>query len=189
VVGLLGGSFDPLYHRHLLTGMALCNQLALQEVRLIPSGAQPFKVRHHAPAEDRLRMVELAVAGQEGLSVERVEVDRPGRSYTVETLRVLRARDPDQSWCLLVGSDAAAEFAQWHEADAIPGLARVVFFRRAGGELPPVPDVEWVDVPAIDISATAVRARVRDGRSLRYWVPDVVAEYIATHRLYRDIEG
>ena len=80
-------------------------------------------------------------------------------------------------------------FAQWHEADAIPGLARVVFFRRAGGGLLPAPDVEWVDVPAIDISATAVRARVRDGRSLRYWVPDAVAEYIATHRLYRDTEG
>lgn len=191
MVGLLGGSFDPVHHGHLVTAVALLERLRLSEVRLVPAGSQPFKARHAAPAEHRLRMVELAVADYPGLAVERAELARPGPSYMVDTLRQLRAREPGESWTLLVGADAAAEFSSWREAEAISELAKVVFFGRAGHAPPPPEprDAEQVDVPAIEISATDLRARVRHGRSIRYWVPDAVAEYVATHRLYVEDEG
>jgi nicotinate-nucleotide adenylyltransferase len=187
MVGLLGGSFDPVHHGHLVTAVVLRERLGLSEVRLVPAGAQPFKARHVAPGEHRLRMVELAVAGHPGLTVERAELDRSGPSYMVDTLRGLQTSEPGESWTLMVGADAAADFSSWHEAEAIPELARVVFFHRAGHAPPEHRSAEQVDVPAIEISATDIRARVRDGRSIRSWVPDAVAEYIAMHRLY--VEG
>ena len=193
MVGLLGGSFDPVHHGHLVTAVVLRERLRLSTVRLVPAGLQPFKARHAAPAEHRLRMVELAVADYPGLAVERAELDRPGPSYMVDTLRQLRAGEPGESWTLLVGADAAADFSSWREAEAISELAKVVFFGRAGHPPPPPPrgfrDAERVAVPAIEISATDVRARVRHGRSIRFWVPDAVAEYIAAHRLYVEDEG
>ncbi len=191
MVGLLGGSFDPVHHGHLVTAVVLRELLELSEVRLVPAGAQPFKAGHAAPGEHRLRMVELAVADYPGLAVERAELDRPGPSYMVDTLRQLRAREPGESWALLVGADAAADFSSWREAETISELAKVVFFGRAGHAPPPSGprDAEQVTVRAIEISATDIRARVRHGRSIRYWVPDAVAEYVATHRLYVEDEG
>jgi len=188
VVGLLGGSFDPVHHGHLVTAVVLREELGLDEVRLVPARAQPFKAGHGAPVEDRLRMLELAVADCAGLAVEPIEVRRPGPSYTVDTLRLLGRREPAESWTLLVGSDAATEFAAWREHEAIMGLARVVFFSRAGQSPPALAGTDHVSVPGLDISATAVRERVARGRTIRYWVPDSVAEYIATHRLYMDTE-
>lgn len=189
MVGLLGGSFDPVHHGHLVTAVVLRELLGLGEVRLVPAGLQPFKTGHAAPGEHRLRMLELAVADYPGLAVDRAELDRPGPSYMVDTLRTLRVREPGESWTLLVGADAATDFPSWREAEAIGELARVVFFDRAGQPPPARRDTDRVEVPAIDISATDVRARVRDGRSIRYWVPDAVAEYIASHRLYVEEEG
>ena len=186
MVGLLGGSFDPVHHGHLVTAVVLRERLALTEVRLVPAGKQPFKTGHSATGEHRLRMLKLAVADYAGLVVERAELDRAGPSYMVDTLRALQAREPGESWTLLVGADAAEDFGSWREAKAIPDLARVVFFDRAGHAPPEYRKAERVEIPAIEISATDVRARVRDGRSLRYWVPDNVAEYIATHRLYAE---
>lgn len=184
-IGVLGGSFDPIHHGHLIVAQALRERLELDEVRLIPAGEQPFKEGlHRAPAADRAAMVELAVAGEPGLVTDRCEVERPGPSYTVVTLRALGARYPDAELFLLVGSDAAAELPTWHQAEAIPSLVRVVPFRRAGGGAP-----GEVEVPAIDISSTDVRARVRAGRSIRFRVPEAVAGYIAHHRLYQDSES
>jgi nicotinate-nucleotide adenylyltransferase len=177
----------------LVTAVVLRERLGLSEVRLVPAGTQPFKAGHAAPGEHRLRMVELAVADYPGLAVERAELDRPGPSYMVDTLRQLRAREPEESWTLLVGADAAADFSSWRESETILQLAKVVFFDRAGHAPPSPPlgpgDSEQVVVPAIEISATDVRARVRHGRSIRYWVPDAVAEYVAAHRLYVEDEG
>ena len=124
-----------------------------------------------------------------GFRVERAELDRPGPSYTVETLEALRKREPDAAFTLLLGADAALELGAWHRAGDLPGLARIVVFARAGTPVPPSPLVAAaVEVPAIAISATEIRRRVREGRSIRYWVPDAVAEYVARHRLYLDPE-
>ena len=189
-IGLLGGSFDPVHHGHLIAGRIAAEALGLDELRFVPAREQPFKQgRHGAPAADRAAMLDLAVAGAPGFAVERVELDRPGPSYTVDTLRALRGRDPGAALTLLLGADAAAELDAWHRAEELPGLARIVVFGRPGAPMPATPLITGtVEVPAIEISATEIRARVRAGQPIRYWVPDAVAEYIARHRLYLDPE-
>ena len=190
-VGLFGGSFDPIHHGHLLVAQAAAEVLGLDEVRFVPAREQPFKVGEHAAAAaDRATMVERAIAGSPGMRLERLELDRAGPSYTVDTLRALRVREPDTSFVLLVGSDAAIGVPHWHEAPELSRLARIVAFGRAGataGALPP--GIGFITVPAVEISSTAVRERVRRGQSIRYWVPDAVAEFIASRGLYRDGAG
>jgi len=182
--GLLGGSFDPVHHGHLLAAIALRETLQLDQVRLMPAADQPFKQgRHGAAPADRLRMVELAVKGEPGLAAEPAEVERPGPSWTIETLEQLRGREPETRFTLLIGSDAATEFASWREADRIRTLAEVVVFERPGTLVPP--GFRTVPIPACDISATRIRERVRAGRSIRYLVPERVADYIADRGLYR----
>lgn len=199
-LGLFGGSFDPVHHGHLLAARALREELALDEVRLIPAGLQPFKEgRHRAPPEDRARMVELAVDGEPGLLLDRAEVERPGPSYTVDTVRALAGRHPGARLSVLIGSDAAAEFGEWRDAEALRALADVVVFMRGasgGAETAEKAGAELrergfrvVEVPLVDISATRIRERVGAGQSIRYLVPDRVAEYITAQRLYRSEDG
>jgi nicotinate-nucleotide adenylyltransferase len=188
MVGLFGGSFDPVHHGHLIVGRVAAETLGLDTLRFVPALEQPFKRGlHRASAGQRAAMLELAVAGSSGFAVERAELERPGPSYTVDTLRDLHAREPGIRLTLLLGADAANELASWHQAEQIPDLATVVVFARAGA---PVPASRFIarsiEVPAIEISATEVRRRVREGRSIRYWVPDPVAEYVTRHRLYLD---
>jgi len=191
VIGLLGGSFDPIHHGHLLVGLAAVDALGLESLRFVPAHTQPFKAGgHRATPEQRAAMVALAIEGEPRFALERVEVDRGGPSYTVDTLRALRAREPGIEFALLIGADAAAELGSWREAEAIPGLARVVALTRGGAPAPPPSPLVWrtLAVPAIEISATDVRARVRAGASVRWRVPDAVARYIAAGRLYLDQE-
>lgn len=188
MIGLFGGSFDPIHHGHLIVGRAVMEALPLDEVRFMPARGQPFKQgRHGAAPEHRGEMVRLAVAGERGFSRDTTELSGPEVSYTVDTLRRLRRDEPTRRFALLIGADAAAEFADWRESAAIPGLAEVVVFGRPGGPEPVGSFVRHrVAVPAVDISATAIRTRVAAGLSIRYLVPDAVAEYIAAHGLYRD---
>lgn len=183
-IGVLGGSFDPIHHGHLLAARRLRERLGLDQVRLMPAGAQPFKTGGHgAPGADRAAMVALAVAEEPGLLLDDREVHRAGPSWTVDSLRELRAEFPEAALTLLLGTDAAAEFSAWREAAAIPALAEVVVFSR--GQPGPVPaGCRSETIPLVDLSATEIRARVADGQSIRYLVPDAVADYIAAHRLY-----
>jgi nicotinate-nucleotide adenylyltransferase len=130
-------------------------------------------------------MVALAIAGEPRFALERAELERPAPSYTVDTLRQLREREPDRRFALLVGADAARELSEWRDAGALPALADLVVFARAGSEVPELPwPVQVVPVPAVGISATEVRRRVALGRSIRYWVPDPVGEAIRAAGLY-----
>ena len=187
MIGLFGGSFDPIHHGHLIAAQVALEGLGLSELRFVPARQQPFKhAGHGAPGDDRAAMIEQAIAEEPRFSLERCELNRPGPSFTVDTLRHLRAREPGAEFVLLIGSDAAADLPKWREADAIPELATVVVFERAGT---PVAGHSAVRVPAIEISATAIRRRVREGRSVRWWLPAQVADYIAARRLYLDGEG
>jgi nicotinate-nucleotide adenylyltransferase len=189
-IGLFGGSFDPVHHGHLIVAQVASEALGLEQLRFVPAREQPFKRgRHAAPAADRAAMLDLAVAGTAGFGVERAELERPGPSYTVETLQGLRSREPGVEFTLLVGADAAAELAAWHRAGDLPGLARIVVFARPGTPVPASPLIAaTIEVPAVEISATEIRRRVRTGLPIRYWVPDPVAEYVVRHRLYLDPE-
>jgi nicotinate-nucleotide adenylyltransferase len=179
-LGVFGGSFDPIHHGHLIAATTLAEQLELDEVRLVVAREQPMKAgAHRASADDRAAMVALALRGQERLRLDRSELDRAGPSYTVDTLRGLRAGQPDAELVLLVGSDSAAGFAQWHEPEAIRALARIEVFSRGGQDGARA-------VPRVDLSSSAIRARVGAGHSIRYWVPEAVAAYIAERGLYRE---
>lgn len=193
-LGVFGGSFDPIHHGHLLVARALREALDLDEVRVIPAGGQPLKAGTHAASgAHRARMVELALEGEPGLVADQREILRPGPSYTVETLRSLATEQPQARLVLLLGGDAARDFAAWREPDRILELAEVVAFTRAGGPeaagegIPPA--LHRVTAPQCDLSATEIRARVRAGQSIRYLVPDRVADYIAAHGLYQGEAG
>ena len=183
-IGVFGGSFDPVHHGHLIAASALAESLDLAEVKLMVARSQPLKPEGHAAtAEQRAEMVELAVRGDPKLRADRRELAREGPSYMVDTLRELRAEHAEAELVLLLGVDAATRLHQWREPDAIWQLCQVETFAREGiGEA-------GIQVPRVDISSTAIRARVRARRSIRYWVPDAVADYIAAHRLYREEQG
>ena len=165
---------------------AAAEQLGMA-VRFLPAREQPFKAdAHAASAAQRLAMLELAIADNPRFKVEPIELDLPAPSYTVPTLRALAAREPGNRFVLLLGADAARDLPSWFEVEALPGLADVVAFARAGTE--PLRHrlvSRTVEVPALAVSATDIRARVRAGRSIRYLVPEPVRAYIAAHGLYR----
>jgi nicotinate-nucleotide adenylyltransferase len=187
-LGVFGGTFDPVHLGHLIAAAEAHRALGLDRIHLIATGQHPWK-RHagSTPAADRLAMLRLAVEGDPRFVVDDREVRRDGPSYTVETLRALRAEGPQDRLSLLVGADAARELAQWREADAIPALAEIVVLSRPGEPPPTHPLItRALAVPAVEISASQVRDRCRRGESIRYLVPDAVARYIAERRLYRE---
>jgi len=186
---LFGGSFDPVHVAHLIVAEAAADALSCT-VRFLPAREQPLKrgarAAHEATPEQRAEMLDLAVAGNSRFGVERVELGLPTPSYTVRTLRALRERERGNRFTLLLGADAARDLAEWWEVEALPELADIVVFARPGASVVRHPLIKRViPVPSIDLSATQVRERVKQGRSIRYLVPDAVREYIAAHGLYR----
>lgn len=184
---LFGGSFDPVHIGHLIAAEAAGEALGAR-VRFVPARVQPFKrAAQGATPEQRAEMLDLAVAGNPRLAVERIELTLPAPSYTVRTLQALAQREPGNRFALLLGADAAAELAAWYQVDALPGLADVVVFARPGASLPRHTAIRRVvEIPAVDVSATLIRERVRQARSIRYLVPDAVRDYIAARGLYRE---
>jgi len=181
---------------HLIVAEAAADALGVA-VYFLPAREQPFKrAAHQATPEQRAEMLELAVAGNSRLGVERIELGLPTPSYTVRTLRALSERAPEgrgaggggggNRFTLLLGADAARDLADWWEVEALPALADVVVFARPGASVVRHPLITRViAVPSIDVSATKVRERVKQGRSIRYLVPESVREYIEAHGLYR----
>ena len=185
---LFGGSFDPVHIAHLIVAETAAEALGPNSrIHFLPAREQPFKrAAHVASPEQRAEMLDLAVAGNERLRVERVELGLPTPSYTVRTLRTLAEREPGNRFTLLLGADAARDLAAWWEVEALPALADIVVFARPGTAVPNHPLVRRViSVPLIDLSATQVRERVKQGRSIRYLVPEPVRAYIADRGLYR----
>jgi len=187
VEALFGGSFDPVHVGHLVVAETAGETLGAT-VRLVPVREQPFKrAAHGASPEERAEMLDLAVTGNPRLRVERIELGLPTPSYTVRTLRALADREPRNRFTLLLGADAARDLPGWYEVEALPELADVVVFTRPGTTPAPHPAIgRVIEVPALDVSATMIRERVRQGRSIRYLVPDAVRAYIAAHGLYSE---
>lgn len=131
-IGLLGGAFDPPHVGHLVVARDALERMALDEVRLVVTGVPPHKGPAEAPAESRARMVEASLEDEDGLIASRIELERPGPSWTVETLRALRTREPGVDWHLLIGADQLEGFHRWREPEAIVGLARLVAMGREG---------------------------------------------------------
>ncbi len=188
-LGIFGGSFDPPHIGHLLPVIDAAESLGLDAVRFVPAAVQPFKVgRASAGAGQRLAMTERLVAGVPGFAADSTEIDRAGLSYTVDTLATISAASPEAELVLLVGADAFTLFDQWREPERIRALAEIAVLVRGGDRMPEAgarAGVRLLQTRRVDISSTELRARVADGRTIRGFVPDAVADYIAEHRLYR----
>ena len=198
-VGVLGGTFDPPHIGHLILAQEAYQALGLAEVLFVPAG-EPWRKagRELSPREHRLAMTRLAVADNPALAVCTAEVDRPGPSYTAETLAELRAQlGPESELSFIMGADSLSDFPHWHEPRRILELAKLAVAERSavGDERSEdvVPEelaedlrgrVVWLRMPLIAISASEVRQRVREGLSIRYWVPEAVEKYVRQHGLY-----
>jgi nicotinate-nucleotide adenylyltransferase len=190
---VMGGTFDPVHHGHLSAANEVATLFELDEVVFVPTG-QPWQKEHRevSPAEDRYLMTVVATASNPLFSVSRADIDRPGRTYTIDTLRDLRATyGGDAELFFITGSDALAQILGWHQADELFELAHFIGVSRPGYEpvdLAAFPDgaVTLVEVPALAISSSDCRARVARGHPVWYLVPDGVVQYIQKRHLYRN---
>jgi nicotinate-nucleotide adenylyltransferase len=188
-IGVMGGTFDPVHHGHLVAASEVAHNFALDEVIFVPTG-QPYQkeTRVVSPAEDRYLMTVIATASNPRFSVSRVDIDRPGPTYTIDTLRDLRAAGPNDELFFITGADALAEILTWHAVDELFTLAHFVGCTRPGHRLSgaglPEDKVSLVEIPALTISSTECRARVAAGEPVWYLVPDGVVQYIAKRQLY-----
>jgi nicotinate-nucleotide adenylyltransferase len=196
--GILGGTFDPIHHAHLAVAEMARDAFDLRRVLFIPAAQPPHKPgRPITPAGHRLAMVEAATANNPRFEVSRIELERAGPSYTVDTLAALRQEAPDDRLALIVAADSYAEFSTWHEPARILELADLIVARR-DGFTEPDPEllprqfphasagIAFLDGPRIRLSASEIRKLAAAGRSVRYLVPDAVAAYIGDHGLYQD---
>jgi nicotinate-nucleotide adenylyltransferase len=190
-VGIMGGTFDPIHHGHLSAASEVGALFDLDEVIFVPTGAPWQKAaREVSPAEDRYLMTVIATASNPRFLVSRVDIDREGPTFTIDTISDIAAVRPDADIYFITGADALGQILSWKDAGQALKLAHFVGVTRPGYVLSdehlPSDAVALVDVPALAISSSAVRERVRAGQPIWYLVPDGVVQYIAKHRLYLD---
>lgn len=198
-LGLFGGSFDPVHYAHLLLAECCREQQRLDRVLFLPAAVPPHKQGHElTSAAARLEMLELALAGNETMAVNRFEIDQGGVSYTVDTLRHFRQIDPQAELFFLLGADMLNDLPHWREAAEVLRLATPLVVRRSGVEEPDFGCLETiaareridairqhqVEMPQFEISSSQLRLRVAEGKSIRYRTPRAVERYIETHALY-----
>ena len=185
----MGGTFDPIHHGHLVAASEVQARFGLDEVVFVPTG-QPYEKGRVSPAEDRYLMTVIATASNPGFHVSRVDIDRDGPTYTIDTLRDMRAvYGADASLFFITGADALGRILSWKNALEMFETAHFVGVTRPGFELTdehlPRDSVTLVEVPAMAISSTDCRSRVAGGQPVWYLVPDGVVQYIAKRGLYR----
>jgi nicotinate-nucleotide adenylyltransferase len=193
-LGVMGGTFDPIHHGHLLTAEEALQQFHLDEVVFVPTGHPWMKEdRQVSPPEDRYLMVVIATASNPRFSVSRLEIEREGPTYSVDTLRELRAERGDVDLYFVTGADAMLEILEWKDPEEALELAHFIAATRPGYDLTAFeqgassshPRVTVMQIPALAISSTDIRARVREGRPIRYLVPEGIQTYIEKAHLYR----
>ena len=191
-IGIMGGTFDPIHHGHLVAASEVQGRFGLAEVVFVPTG-RPWQKEHErvSPAEDRYLMTVVATASNPRFAVSRVDIDRPGPTYTVDTLNDLReGYGPGVDLYFITGADALAAILSWKDAERMFELAHFVGVTRPGYELSaahlPQDSVSLVEVPAMAISSSACRRRVAERKPVWYLVPDGVVQYIAKRKLYRN---
>lgn len=194
-IGVMGGSFNPIHIGHLVAAEEALAAFGLHEVLFVPAGRPWQKDKADlAPAEDRYLMTVIATSSNSMFKVSRMEIDAPGPTYTVDTLGLLAQQHPDADLHFITGADAVLEILTWKDPEQVLRRARFIACTRPGYDLeqlskslPPGTDdrVEVMEIPALAISSTDIRRRVREGRAVRYLVPEGVAAYIQKAGLYR----
>lgn len=187
-IGVMGGTFDPIHHGHLVAASEVAQSFGLDEVIFVPTG-RPWQKHQVTSSEHRYLMTVIATASNPQFTVSRVDIDRDGPTYTIDTLRDLKVARPDAELYFITGADAVAQILSWRDHDELWDLAHFVAVSRPGHELSieglPSDDVSQLEIPALAISSTDCRARVRRGHPVWYLVPDGVVQYIEKHHLYR----
>ena len=189
-LGVMGGTFDPIHHGHLVAASEAAARFELDEVIFVPTGKPSFKQHQKVTApEHRYLMTVIATASNPRFTVSRVDVDRPGLTYTVDTLRDLREQRPEADLYFISGADAIEQMLTWKDADDLWKMAHFVAVSRPGHRLSvdslPPGVVSTLEIPALAISSTDCRQRAEAGQPVWYLVPDGVVQYIAKHGLYR----
>ena len=208
-IGILGGTFDPVHCAHLRIALDVLEHCRLEQVRFIPNAQSPLREQARASSADRLAMLQAAIADEPHFSVDTRELHREGQSFTVDTLADLRGELADTPLCFILGADAFSQLHRWHEWSRLLELAHLVIAQRPGCEIvldddrlatvyherltgdvqalhnSPAGTIYTCEVTQLAISATQVRDRVHEGKSVRWLVPDAVWEYIQQHRLYQ----
>lgn len=193
-LGVMGGTFDPIHYGHLVTAEEAQVQFALDEVVFVPTG-QPWmkQDREVSAPEDRYLMTVIATASNPKFRVSRIEIDREGPTYAVDTLRMLASEHPDAELYFITGADAMLEILEWKDPEEVLSLAHFIAATRPGYDLTRFesavptrrPNVSRMSIPALAISSTDIRERVREGRPIRYLVPEGVKSYVEKADLYR----
>ena len=200
-IGVFGGTFDPVHLAHLILAEQCREQGRLDQVWFVPSARPPHKQDHpRTPFAQRAEMLALALAGYPAFQINEVEKERPGPSYTADTLEELHRREPGTDFWLIIGSDSLADLPHWHAPDRIVAQAGLLVVARPGWQVLAAdqlraalrlpegqpPRLHIVSMPLLEIASRDLRQRAHEGRSLRYFVPRAVECYIETHQLYRD---
>ena len=189
-VGIMGGTFDPIHHGHLVAASEVAQSYGLDEVVFVPTGEPTYK-SVVTPAEHRYLMTVIATASNPRFTVSRVDIDRGKPTFTIDTLRDIRRERPDAELFFITGADAIAQILSWRDVEELWELAHFVAVSRPGHDLSvsglPEQDVSLLEVPALAISSTDCRDRVRRGFPVWYLVPDGVVQYISKHHLYRSV--
>ncbi|GAA0495095.1 nicotinate-nucleotide adenylyltransferase [Microbacterium aurantiacum] len=187
----MGGTFDPIHHGHLVAASEVAQSFDLDEVVFVPTG-EPWQKTEVSPSEHRYLMTVIATASNPRFTVSRVDIDRAGPTYTIDTLRDLAEQRPGAELFFITGADAVAQIFSWRNHDELWALAHFVAVSRPGHVLNtsglPSEDVSQLEIPALAISSTDCRDRVERGHPVWYLVPDGVVQYIAKHHLYRSKE-
>lgn len=197
-IGILGGSFNPIHYGHLIAATEVVEQMGLDRIVFIPSARPPHKEHSDLESEaHRYIMTRMAIASQPIFEASRIEMNRPGLSYTVDTIRYLKHQDPESDFYFIMGADALALIGSWKDPEGIAELcAAIVAVSRPGSHSDFVPGdqldvgpsfiskLRYLDIPGVDISSTDIRRRIREGRSISYLVPQEVESYIHNKRLY-----
>jgi len=190
-IGVMGGTFDPIHHAHLIAASEVAQSHDLDEVIFVPTGEPSYKTQVTS-AEHRYLMTVIATASNPQFTVSRVDIDRSKPTFTIDTLRDIRRERRDADLYFITGADAIAQILSWKDVDELWELAHFVAVSRPGHVLSvsglPEQDVSLLEVPALAISSTDCRDRVRRGFPVWYLVPDGVVQYISKHHLYRSVE-
>ncbi len=187
-IGVMGGTFDPIHNGHLVAASEVAQHFGLDEVAFVPTG-MPYQKTDVTSGEHRYLMTVIATAANPTFQVSRVDIDRDGPTYTIDTLRDLRLLHPDAELFFISGADAVAQIIDWKDSEELFGLAHFIAVSRPGHPLSvsglPERHVSLLEVPALAISSTDCRSRVSRGFPVWYLVPDGVVQYISKHHLYR----
>ncbi len=183
-VGILGGTFDPPHIGHLIIAEEVRTALSLEEVWFIPTYTPPHKNASQTEAHHRIQMTELAIKSNPNFKLNSIEIERSGKSYTIETIKKLNLLHPDCDFYFIIGADMVEYLPNWHQVDELVKLVQFVGVKRSGYELQTEYDIVKVDIPLIDISSTMVRERLRNNKTVNYIVPEAVFAYIRGESLY-----